>query len=174
MPGREFTPMNNGARYGVDATAECSLDRQHLAPHPGCTCGFYANKGTRPARASENPGYLTLEVELFGKVLVHTNGYRAERQRVLAVYAPRGYLRSRGCTAKIASVGLSAPQMIGTTSFVTNANPIPVVAECGHLATWEDAYGTMLCTHHVLSWHHKFSPLAETTPDLGGVEWHWV
>lgn len=69
----------------VDDTAGCWLGEisGHSAPSPGCTCGFYALKyRPGPARAITEA---LAEVELFGVVIEHENGYRAERQRILSL-----------------------------------------------------------------------------------------
>ena len=62
----------------------------HVVPEAECTCGFYAmrdqtNLGFRMHRKMDQNTVL-LEVELFGKVIVHEMGYRAERQRFLHVW----------------------------------------------------------------------------------------
>lgn len=52
-------------------------------PVEGCSCGFYAYK----KHQSAGGGWLA-KVQLFGKVIEYTDGYRAEKQRILEVWAP--------------------------------------------------------------------------------------
>lgn len=62
------------------------ITERHDAPHPDCMCGFYGVKpgvevdGYEPDRNST-----VLDVELYGKVIHHEKGYRAEKQRIMAV-----------------------------------------------------------------------------------------
>lgn len=88
-----FAPVAHIGTFDADATAVCLLWFQsgtpgHAAPDQNCTCGFYAVTKER-YRAELTAGYstsvCTLDVDLFGRVIVHENGYRAERQRVLGV-----------------------------------------------------------------------------------------
>jgi hypothetical protein len=76
--------------YGPDATAVCLQppERSHRTPAPDvhCTCGFHALRERRVAKVAIFP-YVWLDVELLGRVIVHERGYRAGRQRVLAVLA---------------------------------------------------------------------------------------
>jgi hypothetical protein len=76
-------------RFGVEPTrAQCVSGRKffaHAAPDLDCTCGWYSVK---PGRRSDWEGstYVQLAVELDGAVIEHDRGYRAQRQRVTAVY----------------------------------------------------------------------------------------
>jgi hypothetical protein len=79
----------NGTHYGAEAVASCHgyRDEEHLSPDPtgGCrTCGFYAVM-ERPD-VEDYYGDVVLQVELYGRVIRHTAGYRAEKQRVLAAW----------------------------------------------------------------------------------------
>ena len=98
--GYLFDGIGAGGRYGADAVATChspawTIDtsrfwepaipvRNHSAPALECRCGFYAL--TDPP--SRNRLHFLLSVELFGRVIVHEKGCRAEKQRVLQVTAP--------------------------------------------------------------------------------------
>lgn len=104
-----------GARfvYKAEDTAVCLsemnvLHKQERVPVLACGCGFYAlkEKPTKPqvdslAGAAHFWGYKArfaggnclLEVELYGKVIVYDQGYRAEKQRVLSVYVDPQPLR---------------------------------------------------------------------------------
>ena len=129
--------------------------------------------GQKPVdiKGALSAGMVLLEVELYGRVMVHQNGYRAEKQRVLAVYAHKGYLGFNGCSVEVE--GEATVLYTGTSSY-SQGNMARAVTRCNQSASWADNYGNSLCTRHVLTHHHKFFPLKVATPDLGGVEWHWV
>lgn len=69
-------------KYGIDATAVCNYQSDHVAPVWECSCGFYAltEKPTTPEL-----GWFMAEVELFGTVIAGEHGWRASRQRVLSM-----------------------------------------------------------------------------------------
>lgn len=69
----------------LDDIAKCGIGRDHRPPYPNCTCGFYAMK-VRP----DWPGEAVAEVELFGVVIEHEKGWRAERQRIISIELPVG------------------------------------------------------------------------------------
>lgn len=79
--------------------AKCSLpERSQPAPHvkEGCECGIYAAKDTAWLAShfagSLGPRVAMGRVELTGRVIEHTNGYRAEQAQVaeIAVRTRRG------------------------------------------------------------------------------------
>lgn len=77
--------------YGPNDQAKCNPGYQvtassHAVPEASCTCGFYALRSREEALNAGYSAHAVLEVELFGKVIKHERGYRAERQRVLAVH----------------------------------------------------------------------------------------
>jgi hypothetical protein len=65
------------------------------SPQVACTCGFYAVETLADvtlwplAHTVARIGTATLEVELFGRVIRHQYGYRAEHQRILSVILDR-------------------------------------------------------------------------------------
>jgi len=91
-------PLMSGDPYEVEARARCASDSYrwsvgtHTAdsPDPRCSCGFYAVRQLQEYEV--NRANAVLEVELAGRVVVGTEGYRAGWQRVLTVYLP-----SAGC-----------------------------------------------------------------------------
>lgn len=105
----EFRSMVHGVQYRADDVAVhaartsqiLNIDRTHPSPDPSgaqCNaCGFYAYKERFLAESeyTTRKGYL-LEVELYGKVVEYSKGYRAERQRVLAVWVPRRCVECHG------------------------------------------------------------------------------
>lgn len=76
------------AAYLPEDTAKCLKHLTHMAPEQGCSCGFYAmdKKMLGHLGAEYNQGCADLEVELYGRVIRHRDGYRAQHQRVLGVH----------------------------------------------------------------------------------------
>jgi hypothetical protein len=80
-------------------TARCTKNA-HEAPTEGCTCGLYASKeldellplaaSMVPVHGERHPRFILGRVELAGKVVEHTNGYRAERARVAEIIPVSG------------------------------------------------------------------------------------
>jgi hypothetical protein len=62
-------------RAGV--RAECARRRGHDVPGADCTCGIHATHTTDPLRRTRDPAVLG-RVSLWGRVLEHELGYRAE------------------------------------------------------------------------------------------------
>jgi hypothetical protein len=58
--------------------AECARRRRHRVPGSECTCGIHATHDTGPLRRTRDPAALG-RVALWGRVLEHQHGYRAER-----------------------------------------------------------------------------------------------
>lgn len=89
-----FVGVGRGEPYSVDDRARCIDDRcpgggpGHMVPAIGGTCGFYAFGLEHDERPELRDGLWRLDVELFGRVVRHRLGYRAERQRVLSARAP--------------------------------------------------------------------------------------
>jgi hypothetical protein len=85
-PDAQLRPVEFGAAF-LDAwapgvtTAWCS--RGHAAPDPGCTCGLHAHTDL-PARAG-SPWRVLGAVVLWGRVVVHEHGLRAEHGRPVAL-----------------------------------------------------------------------------------------
>lgn len=84
-----------GAAYAVPPYRMTDVAR-HLGPNwrssphalETCTCGFYAVPSLRQAlevRRWLSTAEAVLKVELYGKIVRHERGYRAEKQRVLEV-----------------------------------------------------------------------------------------
>jgi hypothetical protein len=57
----------------------------HSIPGEECACGFYAMKEFGEIWDSAGPGLVFGRVQLAGKVLEYTSGYRAERARIAAL-----------------------------------------------------------------------------------------
>lgn len=76
-----------------DSPARCRIALVHIdqpthkAPDPGCSCGYYAFK--TPALVERHqPHSAIYQVELFGLVIEHELGYRAERILVAGLTRP--------------------------------------------------------------------------------------
>lgn len=95
--GVQLGALNEGVRHPIEGEAYCRSLRQlsflletkpchYDAPHLDCSCGFYAWKTRADAvEMIGSAGWALLEVELFGTVIQHERGYRAQKQRVLGV-----------------------------------------------------------------------------------------
>jgi len=75
--------------YGT-VEAMCHIVRSHHAPVRGCTCGIYAMKtppweNLRIPRELPVGTFINGTVELFGKVIIHEYGYRAQYGRVTSL-----------------------------------------------------------------------------------------
>jgi hypothetical protein len=109
--GVAFSPLNcsDGSQwYGPQSVAEChcegtvgmfaaagyapslffpgiglDLGKPHPVPGPRTSCGFYAWKPDVPF--PWQAGTWLLETDLYGRVIEHKQGYRAQKQRVLSV-----------------------------------------------------------------------------------------
>jgi hypothetical protein len=57
--------------------ARCARRRPHRVPEIDCTCGIHATLEVGPLRRTRDPTVLGT-VSLWGRVLVHARGYRAE------------------------------------------------------------------------------------------------
>lgn len=95
--GGRFSLVANhtGVPVTLDADARCQQSyyalvgavygggpaRDHTSPDVQCSCGFYAVKDIE--QLCDGYGVVKLDVELSGRVIVATNGYRAGHQRVL-------------------------------------------------------------------------------------------
>lgn len=108
--GWKFRGIGAGGMYGIDDIAECVGNPRstHSPPEVFCGCGFYALRleDTKPGELLRTRGHalVELEVELYGRVIVYTRGYRAEKQRVLSATMYLSGLQP--CTQVIAGDGL--------------------------------------------------------------------
>lgn len=82
--------------YGVEDIAQCTLYNHRDCPSESCRCGFYALKLRKlvnkvfgswvHASRLGNFAVVTLDVELYGKVIEGSLGFRAEKQSVLKIH----------------------------------------------------------------------------------------
>lgn len=150
---KPFGPVNVGlGSFGVDADAICAdltgyvslmhfgggVRKSHTAPDIGCSCGFYALPPDMDSTYEGNQ-YVTLLVELSGRVIEHEQGYRAQHQRVVECQLPAcPYCGSRADVVLVADhamqeaccVGhtpkLSEGQVVLDIAAVTRLLPVPV------------------------------------------------
>lgn len=91
---KPFGSLNGRTRFATDAQATCTRYESpfsridlHAVPALNCSCGFYAlPSDVEPW--GEGAAWVTLMVELSGKVIEHEKGYRAEHQRVVECQVP--------------------------------------------------------------------------------------
>lgn len=77
--------VNQTVRYTTLSSGELIMPEPgHEVPDVNCTCGFYAVMDK-----SQCQGAWIAEVDLYGKVIKHGLGYRAQFQRILSVRFPR-------------------------------------------------------------------------------------
>ena len=79
-----------GDEYLSDASAKCSINKEHVPPVADCECGFYAYSDLSEAKfeGSINPGAFLLDVDLYGVGFKYARGYRAETQVVNKLITP--------------------------------------------------------------------------------------
>jgi hypothetical protein len=84
-----------GGVYRSEDVAECALGGAHRAPDLDCHCGFYAfadrGHATRllgGTAAFDGTSVITAlgQVDLYGTVIRHEHGFRAERQQLLSLH----------------------------------------------------------------------------------------
>ena len=79
-----------GDTYLSDASAKCTINKEHVPPVADCECGFYAYSDLTEAKfeRSINPGAFLLDVDLYGVGFKYARGYRAETQVVNKLITP--------------------------------------------------------------------------------------
>lgn len=105
-PGKEIGlysgSVSKYSRHQIVATAECVFV-DHEAPAVVCSgsgtagCGFYGVMNAGDVALS--PNSVILEVEFSGRIIVHEEGYRAAKQRILAVEIPEDGCEGFLCTS---------------------------------------------------------------------------
>lgn len=88
-----FTGVGFARSYKAEDEAICAVGYLHQPPDLGCSCGFYAHDAANRALSLllRLPSTATLEVELYGRVIVCETGYRAQYQRVLKATIPASF-----------------------------------------------------------------------------------
>jgi hypothetical protein len=77
-PGVAMHARCSGAHTRMYMVFNPELEAAHRSPEPGCTCGLHAMKEpARLARGSRHAGVIG-RVAMWGRVLEHTRGWRAE------------------------------------------------------------------------------------------------
>lgn len=166
-PDGRITLFGYGTTYGVEAVASCEKNRfaipssarqtPHQAPDEDCTCGFY---GLKEKPSIIGPGQYLLEVEMYGKVIPHELGYRAEKMRVLSITArPR-------CSATV----LTEYTHIGRNGYESQDQIEEVCEDPPHFMGWD---GEPLCAKHAIESRHRFFGW-EPAPVSCETEWRWA
>lgn len=88
------SPMSSGGRLYPNTVykAKCNHALDHAAPQFDCSCGFYAFKKRRDARAYLRHAIMA-EVLLGGKIIETEIGYRAEQMIIVKIYVPKKGVR---------------------------------------------------------------------------------
>jgi hypothetical protein len=81
----QFQGIGSLKSYEAVDIAHC--EHSHPVPFQACMCGFWAYKSISAIHQLSNR-QMILRVDLYGKVLEGETGYRAEKQRVMAIYIP--------------------------------------------------------------------------------------
>jgi len=77
-PGIAMHARCSGSHTRMYMVFNPELEAAHRSPEPGCTCGLHAMKDpARLARGSRHAGVIG-RVAMWGRVLEHTKGWRAE------------------------------------------------------------------------------------------------
>ena len=84
--GLGFCGVGYGGTYGAYDVASCVTDSEHVPPHAGCSCGFYAWRDHDAAvRLVNDEAVVLLDVELWGTFHAYERGYVAAAQKVRTV-----------------------------------------------------------------------------------------
>lgn len=131
-----FAGLSVGAPYTAHDRAHCfrercPVDGNHPAPHPRGSCGFYGSTGD-PLEWML-PEAALLDVELFGRVIRHERGWRAEGQRVLGARFVHGCAACLRPTAD--PVLVTAPAPVDTGGLLVSPR-CPRCARVWRAPTW--------------------------------------
>jgi len=90
--------------YHVTGFSAC-LTSDHISPKFSCRCGFHAYKNREDAeqRLNRRSNAVLLRVGLYGTLVQHTTGWRAEQQDVLSIHFPF-LCRHRGCVSETSAL----------------------------------------------------------------------
>lgn len=70
--------------------ATCTKSVSHIAPEPGCTCGFYAYFTANPGRVLMSNHFSAIGViEGYGQTTVGPLGFRTQRAKILSIWPIR-------------------------------------------------------------------------------------
>ncbi len=84
--GLAFSGIGYGGTYGAHDAATCVTISQHVPPHAGCGCGFYAWRDRDAAvEIINDETVVILDVELWGSFHEYEHGFVAAAQRVKKV-----------------------------------------------------------------------------------------
>ena len=84
--GLAFSGVGYGGTYGAHDVATCVTISEHVPPHAGCGCGFYAWRDRDAAvKIINDETVVILDVELWGSFHEYERGFVAAAQRVKKV-----------------------------------------------------------------------------------------
>jgi hypothetical protein len=95
---------NRGLQRGVGW-----LDEPHESPHQACQCGIYAYHAPGPRSWFGEAYWCEGVVAAWGRLVVHGDGFRAERARVEALAVPPGLHRLGTPHVHAAAAALAVP-----------------------------------------------------------------
>ena len=85
------------------------LDEPHRSPHADCQCGIYAYHTPGPRSWFGEAYWCEGVVAAWGRLVVHSDGFRAEHVRVEALAIPDGQERMGAAHVRRAAAALGVP-----------------------------------------------------------------
>jgi hypothetical protein len=85
------------------------LEEPHRSPHEACQCGIYAYYTAGPRSWFGEAYWCEGVVSTWGRLVVHTDGFRAEHARVEALAVPGGARRFGAAHVHSAAANLEVP-----------------------------------------------------------------
>jgi hypothetical protein len=85
------------------------LEEPHRSPHQACQCGIYAYHTPGPRSWFGEAYWCEGVVSTWGRLVVHTDGFRAEHARVEALAVPDGRQRFGAANIRRAAADLDVP-----------------------------------------------------------------
>lgn len=129
----------------------------HAAPDPSCSCGLYAVKDI-----AKCAGSIFAEVDLYGTVIDHEGGYRAEYQRVLSLRIPRESCQG-GFLCDEAPDLMAFPVDVTTVTSILGGQPYESVYKSAPIG---------VCQKHACD-YERVATLGQIAARLGvEVRWH--
>ena len=82
-----FAGLSHGT-FELRSVARCEKDEFHLPPVVGCECGFHAmyTRSRAERLIGFRAGLVLLEVEMYGEIVLHREGMRAQEQDIHAIH----------------------------------------------------------------------------------------
>ena len=96
--------------YEGELEAKCDARGEHKAPQAGCTCGIYVSD-KREVPADYSP--ILAVVELWGTVVKHDKGYRAQKARIKMLWSEEELTEIDEQTIREMCDRMNVPRLIG-------------------------------------------------------------